>query len=78
MAIFCKLVGSEFTAQAKSWWTSIPPQRQEQLVKNVWYPHCDGVTTITDVGGEVEEGTLVLRGKCAKCGGDVARLIEGE
>ena len=71
-------MGNEFTAQAKTWWDSIPPQIQKQLVKNVWCPHCGGVTTITDFCGNVEEGALVLRGKCAKCGEGVTRVIESE
>ena len=70
-------MSNEFTTQAKIWWTSIPPQMQEQLVKNVWCSHCAGVATITDFSGDVKEGALVLRGKCAKCGGRVARVVEG-
>ena len=69
---------SEFTSNAKAMWDTIPPQAQEQLLKNVWCVHCSGVTTITDFKGTVEKGNLILRGRCATCGGDVARLIEGE
>ena len=71
-------MSSEFTAEAKALWDSIPLQIQEQLVNNVWCSHCSGITTITDFKGGVEEGDLVLTGSCAKCGGSVARVIESE
>ena len=71
-------MSSEFTAEAKALWDSIPLQIQEQLINNVWCPHCSRVTTITDFRGDVEEGDLVLTGSCVKCKGSVARVIENE
>jgi len=67
-----------FTDEARAQWDAIPPQTREQLLNNVWCPHCSDVTTITDFKGHVERGDLVLKGSCATCGGDVARVIEGE
>ena len=69
---------SEFTSKARAMWDTIPQQSQEQILKNVWCVHCSGATTITDFKGTVEKGDLILRGSCVNCGGDVARLIEGE
>ena len=71
-------MSSEFTAEAKALWDSIPPQIQERLINNVWCPHCSSMTTITDFRGGVEEGDLVLTGSCVKCGENVARVIENE
>ena len=71
-------MSSEFTVEAKALWDSIPLQIQKQLINNVWCPHCSSVTTITDFRGDVEEGDLVLTGKCVKCGEYVARVIENE
>jgi hypothetical protein len=34
------------------------------------------MTTITNFGGEVVAGDLVLAGVCQRCGGKVARLLE--
>ncbi len=71
-------MNSEFTAEAKVLWDAIPLQIQKQLINNVWCSHCSGMTTITDFGGRVEEGDLILSGNCVKCGGNVARVIESE
>ena len=71
-------MSSEFTAKAKVLWDSIPQKIQKQLVNKVWCSHCSGMTTITDFKGDVEEGDLVLTGSCVKCGGSVARIIEGQ
>ena len=71
-------MNSEFTGKAKTMWDTIPQQAQEQILQNVWCVHCSGATTITDLKGTVEKGDLILRGSCTNCGGEVARLIEGE
>jgi len=71
-------MSGEFTNDAKAMWDAIPQQAQEQLLKNVWCAHCKGATTITDFTGKMEKGNLILRGHCITCGGNVARLIEGE
>ena len=66
----------KFTTEAQTVWNSIPPQMQERLLCNVWCTHCSGVTTISEFTGEVENGDLILRGSCASCGGNVARVVE--
>ncbi|MFC1961146.1 hypothetical protein ACFLYO_10600 [Chloroflexota bacterium] len=71
-------MNSEFTSHAKAMWDTILQQAQEQILKNVWCSHCAGATTITDFKGTVEKDDLILRGRCVTCGGEVARLIEGE
>lgn len=68
----------EFTEDAQAHWESIPPHVREQLLRNVWCGHCAEVTTIVEFTGGVERGDLVLRGRCATCGGEVVRVIEGE
>ncbi|MBS1251940.1 MAG: hypothetical protein MAG451_00974 [Anaerolineales bacterium] len=71
-------MSGEFTVEARAQWESIPAQIRERLLSNVWCGHCSNVTTITDFKGHVERGDLVLTGKCATCGCEVARVIEGE
>jgi hypothetical protein len=70
-------MSGKFTGQAKAFWDAIPPQAQEKLLNNVWCVHCSKVTTITDFEGHMEKGDLILRGRCAVCGGQVGRLVEG-
>lgn len=67
-----------FTGKAKAMWDAIPPQAQARILNAVWCVHCSKATTIVDFSGHVEKGDLILQGRCAVCGGKVARLIEGE
>ncbi len=74
-----KRMTNQFTAEAKASWEAIPLWAREKLINNVWCPRCAGVTTITDFSGQIIEGDdLLLQGTCAKCGGQVARVIENE
>jgi hypothetical protein len=70
-------MNDQFTPQAQNFWDAIPPDIQERLLSNVWCAACRTSVTITDFTGKIEKGDLILRGTCATCGGDVARLIEG-
>ena len=71
-------MNGEFTSEGKTLWNRIPQDIQKKLIDNVWCINCLGVTTITDFRGQVEEGDLVLSGRCAKCGGKVVRVIESQ
>ena len=68
----------KFTSKAKTRWNSIPPQIQKTLLSNVWCSNCAKATTITNFGGTIEGGDLILRGTCKRCGNKVARVIESE
>lgn len=48
------------------------------LLNNAWCSRCKVVTTIAGIAGRVEEGNLILEGKCSRCGSAVGRLVEGE
>src|SRR5215510_11160288 len=58
-------------------WNAIPPHFQEQVLHNVWCPHCSDMTSMTDVTGEVHGRSLVLHGTCINCQGQVAQVLEG-
>ena len=66
-----------FTPAAQIFWNAIPPHFQERVLHNVWCPHCDDMTTMTDFTGEVHGRSLVLHGTCVTCRGKVARVLEG-
>jgi hypothetical protein len=67
------------TPEAQERWDAIPPDFQEQILHNVWCPHCRDMTTMTPYcWGEVQGTTLVLHGTCVTCRGQVARVLEGE
>jgi hypothetical protein len=49
-----------------------------KTLNNVWCVNCSETTGIENISGKVEKGILVLNGKCTRCGGPVARVIENE
>ncbi len=58
-------------------WKKIPKDLQEMLINNVSCSSC-GVTTIIDYSIHNDKLGVLLKGKCTKCGKDVARLVEDE
>lgn len=65
----------DFKAAQK--WNKIPKNVQEMLINNVFCISCK-VTTVVDYTINDDKYGVLLKGKCKKCGKDVARLIEGE
>ena len=65
-----------FTAPARHRWEAIPADIRQLLLANVWCGQCRDTVIITNFSGTLERADLVLVGKCALCGGDVARVIE--
>ena len=68
---------SKFTPEAEAAWQAIPDWAKERLLNNVWCTHCHGMRIIVDFGGSVVGGDLILHGHCARCHGEVARVVEG-
>ena len=48
------------------------------ILSNVYCTQCCGMVNILDYSGALPDdgGDLLLKGKCAKCGHAVARLVE--
>jgi len=65
-----------FTRPARQRWKTIPADIRQRLLANVWCGQCRHEVTITCFTGTIKGGSLLLEGKCAKCHGDVARVIE--
>ncbi|MFC4025253.1 hypothetical protein ACFOUV_15765 [Oceanobacillus longus] len=63
----------DFEAARK--WSKIPRDTQELLLNNVFCSNCFE-TTIVDYTLHNNENGVLLKGKCKKCGGDVARVVE--
>lgn len=66
---------TDFKAVQK--WSGLPQNMKQQIVKNVFCSSC-GVTTIIEYTMHDDKLGILLRGKCNKCGKDVARLVETE
>ena len=60
---------------ARDKWDTIPKDKQGLLLNNLFCSKC-GVTTIIDYKINNDKFGILLKGKCQKCGKDVARLIE--
>ncbi|PFO09594.1 hypothetical protein FB550_11193 [Neobacillus bataviensis] len=63
-----------FAANKK--WLSIPEETRRMLEQNVWCGSCGDVVTIEKYTVEDSPSGIVLRGKCKKCGHEVARVID--
>jgi hypothetical protein len=66
----------QFTVQAATLWSTIPRDAREQILKNVFCGQCGGSVEIIKYTGEERDGNLVLKGSCAQCGQQVARVVE--
>ena len=67
-----------FTPIAKNIWRAMPGDTQLKILNTVWCTQCQNMARITHITAKVDSGMLVLRGECARCSGDVARVIENE
>lgn len=69
-----------FTPEAIRFWDSIPAEMQARIVGSVWCVRCKSRTGVPmkDYSGQMEAGDLILRGRCALCGGKVSRVVEHE
>lgn len=64
---------TDFSAAQK--WAKLTKDNQQLLVRNVFCSVC-GVTTIVKYTLHDNKDGILLKGKCKKCGRDVARLVE--
>jgi hypothetical protein len=58
-------------------WNKLDKATKQRLLENVFCSDCF-VTTIVDYEITMEKAGIVLRGKCKKCGKDVARVVEDD
>jgi hypothetical protein len=65
----------DFKAAKK--WAKFPKDIQELFINNVYCSNC-GVTTITQYTLNDNKLGVLLKGKCKKCGNNVARVVEEE
>ncbi len=64
------------TAPAKKRWNQIPEMVRKDIANNVWCTKCRTGTSMQLREGTMEHRSLVLRGVCKSCGGEVARVVE--
>ena len=59
-------------------WKRIPENIKEKILSNVWCSNCREGVLVVDYKMESHEFGLVIRGKCCKCGNEVARVVDRE
>ena len=57
-------------------WEAIPERFRERILQNVWCSHCGNSVEIVSYRVYSAGRDIVLRGRCAVCGGEVARVVE--
>ncbi len=68
----------KLTPEADAAWAAVSHRHKTLILNNVWCSACRGGTTLVLLSGRVESGNLILEGECERCGGAVARLVDGE
>jgi hypothetical protein len=67
----------KFSPPAAAFWDNIDMSQRSQILTHVFCGKCRGSVEIVDYSGSMMRGDLLLKGKCAKCGHDIARFVEG-
>lgn len=65
-----------FEKKAMQKFNEIPDEMKEKILSNVYCSNCKGTVKIVDFTAITSQEDLLLKGKCGKCGTEVARLIE--
>lgn len=65
----------DFKAAQK--WAKVPKNIQQLIISNVFCSNC-GVTTIVNYTLHDDKYGVLIKGKCKKCGNDVARFVDNE
>jgi len=66
----------KFSDSAKKRWNQVPERVRKDIIDAVWCTRCRTGTPMQLMEGTMSGMSLVLRGTCKKCGGEVARVIE--
>lgn len=67
-----------FTSSAQKFWDELEPKSRVRLINNAFCFSCKAETGIGNASGSIENGNLILKGICTKCGEPVARLVESD
>jgi len=67
----------KFDKKAMNRFNQIPDDIKSKLLSNVYCSKCKDTVKIVDFEATMDKDDLILKGKCEKCSGNVARLIEG-
>ena len=66
----------DFTPDAAAFWRQFEEELREKFLDNVFCTKCPSPVRMILAEGKMERELLVLRGTCARCGQQVARVVE--
>ena len=67
----------KFDKKAMQKFNQIPDDVKSKILSNVFCSRCKTTVKIADFEATIKNNDLILKGKCEKCSGSVARVIEG-
>jgi hypothetical protein len=68
----------KLTESAKKRWDALSAEVKRGIMDSVWCARCRSGAAMQAREGRMSGLSLVLRGICKKCGGEIARVIEPE
>jgi NAD-dependent SIR2 family protein deacetylase len=57
---------------------AVMKKRFQEVLKHIYCLHCKKNVPVSDYDAWIDQGGIVLKGKCDLCGGEVSRFIEVE
>ncbi len=66
------------TGEAAARWAEIDAPIQEQILANIWCSSCRSAGPVAGCSGHVAGIDILLQAFCARCGGPVVRVVEGD
>ena len=66
----------KFTDAAKKRWNQVPERVRKDIMDTVWCTRCRIGTPMQLMEETMSGRSLILRGTCKQCGGEVVRVIE--
>jgi len=69
-------MGNGFTEEAQKEWDRLPKVAQKHVLESVFCVRCLTGVTVIDYSGAIEDGVLVLHGRCKNCGQAVTRVVD--
>lgn len=70
-----KKVPKVFSPEAQKLWDVIPHDHKDHIINSVFCTGCISSCSMNDYVGSIDDGTLILNGKCTKCGRAVTRVV---
>lgn len=71
-----ELIMIKFDKKAMQKFNQIPDDVKSKILSNVYCSSCKDAVKVVDFTATIDGADLLLSGKCERCSGEVARLIE--